>query len=131
MGLDAVVVASPPNVHREQVQAAIASGAHVLCEKPFAITAEDAWAMTDAARAAGRHLLVAFGWNFMPLMTAARVGDGGAGHRAHRVREHRHQRRGARAAAPRHALQLRGRRRGAPGGDVRGSGHLAAAARRP
>jgi predicted dehydrogenase len=72
LGLDAVVVASPPNVHRAQVEAAIASGAHVLCEKPFAITAADAWAMTDAARQAGRHLLIAFGWNHMPLMTAAR-----------------------------------------------------------
>lgn len=73
MGLDAVVVASPPNVHRAQVLAAIASGAHVLCEKPFAITAVDAWAMADAARTAGRQLLVAFGWNSMPLMTAART----------------------------------------------------------
>lgn len=73
MGLDAVVIASPPNVHREQVLAAIASGAHVLCEKPFAIRSEDAWAMAGAARSAGRHLLVAFGWNYMPLMTAARA----------------------------------------------------------
>ncbi|MFN8623119.1 MAG: Gfo/Idh/MocA family oxidoreductase [Chloroflexota bacterium] len=72
LGLDAVVVASPPNVHRAQVEAALASGAHVLCEKPFAIAATDAWAMADAARAAGRHLLVAFGWNYMPLMTSAR-----------------------------------------------------------
>ena len=67
-----MVVASPPNVHREQVEAAIASGAHVLCEKPFAIAATDAWAMADAARTAGRHLLIAFGWNYMTLMTAAR-----------------------------------------------------------
>lgn len=72
LGLDAVVVASPPNVHRAQVEAAVASGAHVLCEKPFAIRSTDAWAMTEAARVAGRHLLVAFGWNHMPLMTAAR-----------------------------------------------------------
>jgi predicted dehydrogenase len=72
LGLDAVVVASPPNVHREQVEAAIASGAHVLCEKPFAIAATDAWSMADAAHQAGRHLLIAFGWNSMPLMTAAR-----------------------------------------------------------
>lgn len=72
LGLDAVVVASPPNVHREQVEAAIASGAHVLCEKPFAIAATDAWAMADAAHEAGRQLLIAFGWNSMPLMAAAR-----------------------------------------------------------
>ena len=45
--LDAVVVSSPPNVHREQVTAALESGAHVLCEKPFAITSADAWAMVE------------------------------------------------------------------------------------
>lgn len=71
-GLDAVVVSSPPNVHREQVTAALESGAHVLCEKPFAITSADAWAMVEAARRSGRTLLVAFGWNYMPLMQGAR-----------------------------------------------------------
>ena len=71
-GLDAVVVSSPPNVHREQVTAALESGAHVLCEKPFAITSDDAWEMVGASRRTGRTLLVAFGWNYMPLMQAAR-----------------------------------------------------------
>jgi predicted dehydrogenase len=71
-GLDAVVVATPPNVHLEQVTAALESGAHVLCEKPFAITAADAWQMVDTARRTGRALLIAFGWNYMPLVRAAR-----------------------------------------------------------
>lgn len=72
LGLDAVVVASPPNVHEEHVVGALTAGAHVLCEKPFAIEAAAAWRMVDAARQAGRHLLVAFGWNHMPIMQAAR-----------------------------------------------------------
>jgi predicted dehydrogenase len=81
MGLDAVVVASPPNVHRDQVGAALASGAHVLCEKPFATTSADAWAMASAARDAHRSLLLAFGWNYMELVRSARrlLGERGIG----------------------------------------------------
>ncbi|HVA84787.1 MAG TPA: Gfo/Idh/MocA family oxidoreductase [Candidatus Saccharimonadales bacterium] len=71
-GLDAVIVASPPSVHLQQVTAALESGAHVLAEKPFAITSEDAWRMVDASRRTGRTLLIAFGWNHMPLIQGAR-----------------------------------------------------------
>jgi predicted dehydrogenase len=70
--LDAVVISTPPNVHLEQVTAALESGAHVLCEKPFAITSEAAWRMVEASRRTRRHLLIAFGWNYMPLMQGAR-----------------------------------------------------------
>lgn len=70
--LDVVVVASPPNVHEEQVTAALDAGAHVLCEKPFAIAAAAAWRMAGAAERTGRTLLVSFGWNYTPLMQAAR-----------------------------------------------------------
>ena len=71
-GLDAVVVSTPPNVHVDQISAALESGAHVLSEKPFAITSEDAWRMVDVSRRTGKHLLIAFGWNYMPLMQGAR-----------------------------------------------------------
>ena len=70
--LDVVIVASPPNVHEEQVTAALEAGAHVLCEKPFAITSAAAWRMVEAAERTGRTLLVSFGWNYTPLMQAAR-----------------------------------------------------------
>ncbi|MBY0398418.1 MAG: Gfo/Idh/MocA family oxidoreductase, partial [Thermoleophilia bacterium] len=58
--VEAVWVASPPFLHREHVEAALAAGKHVLCEKPIATTAADARAMADAARRAGRVLAVGY-----------------------------------------------------------------------
>lgn len=56
---DAVIICTPPDTHRPLAEAALAAGAHVLCEKPLAVTVEDARAMTDAAAAAGRFLMMA------------------------------------------------------------------------
>src|SRR4051794_22075888 len=47
--LDIVVVSSPPVAHEEQVVGALRSGAHVLCEKPFAMTPAGAPALLEAA----------------------------------------------------------------------------------
>jgi predicted dehydrogenase len=69
--LDIVIVSSPPAVHEEQVLAALATGAHVLCEKPFALGPESAWRMVDAARSADRYLLLGFGWVATPLFRKA------------------------------------------------------------
>lgn len=71
--LDIVVVSSPPVAHEEQVVAALRSGAHVLCEKPFAMTPEAAQAMLDAAARHDRRLLVGFGWNHTPIFERART----------------------------------------------------------
>jgi predicted dehydrogenase len=55
LSLDAsvVVVATPPHTHAEIVLAAIAAGKHVLCEKPFALSLDQARLMLSAAQAAG------------------------------------------------------------------------------
>lgn len=70
--LDVVVVSSPPVAHEEQVVGALSSGAHVLCEKPFAMTPAGARAMLDAADRYDRRLLVGFGWNRTPIFERAR-----------------------------------------------------------
>ena len=65
-GLDAVVVATPEHLHRAPVELALASGAAVLCEKPFASSLEDADAMIEAAETSGRPLFVAHTLRFDP-----------------------------------------------------------------
>jgi predicted dehydrogenase len=51
--IGAVVLATPHTAHRKQVEAAAAAGKHVFCEKPFALTVEDAKAAIAACRSAG------------------------------------------------------------------------------
>ena len=65
-GLDAVVVACSDGAHRVVVETALAAGAAVLCEKPLALTMEDADAMLAAADAVGRPLLAAHTLRFEP-----------------------------------------------------------------
>jgi predicted dehydrogenase len=56
--VDGVIVMTPHDTHREVVSAAIAAGKHVFCEKAFAVTTQDARAMTEAAASTGVTLLV-------------------------------------------------------------------------
>lgn len=58
--LDAVWVASPPDLHCAQTLAALAAGKHVLCEKPMAVSVAECKAMSKAAAAAGKQLCVGF-----------------------------------------------------------------------
>ncbi|HZC72113.1 MAG TPA: Gfo/Idh/MocA family oxidoreductase [Jatrophihabitans sp.] len=67
-GIDIAVVAGPTSVHHEHARAALTAGAHVLCEKPFTLTAAQAWDVVAAAEHAGRHLLLSFGWNYTPMI---------------------------------------------------------------
>ncbi len=58
--VDAVYIASPPGFHREQTEACARAGKHVLCEKPLALTVDDAVAMVDTCARAGVWLGTAF-----------------------------------------------------------------------
>jgi predicted dehydrogenase len=70
--LDLVTVCTMPNTHREITVAALEHGAHVLCEKPFALDLADARAMVEAARAADRLLSVGFNMRFTDNALALR-----------------------------------------------------------
>ncbi|MCA1670265.1 MAG: Gfo/Idh/MocA family oxidoreductase [Thermomicrobia bacterium] len=88
--VDAVVITTPPALHRQMTLDAIAAGKHVLCEKPLAVTLADAIEMRDAAEAAGivhminhhmrfgatyaaMHERIAAGYLGTPTMADARV----------------------------------------------------------
>mgnify|MGYP005850078135 CR=1 FL=1 len=66
--VDAVVIATPNNAHREITLAAVEAGKHVLCEKPLALSAGDAEEMLRAAEAAGKVHMAAFTYEFIPAV---------------------------------------------------------------
>jgi predicted dehydrogenase len=70
IGLDAVVVASPPFQHRDDVLAALDAGKHVICEKPFALNIEQAEEMLAAAQDAGTACGIAHEFRFIPQRAA-------------------------------------------------------------
>ena len=71
--VDAVVIASPARTHAGLVVAAAAAGKGVFCEKPMAVTLEDADRAIDAARSAGVVLQVGFNRRFAADWRAARA----------------------------------------------------------
>jgi predicted dehydrogenase len=66
LGGQLAVVATPPNFHREQAEAAFAAGLDVLCEKPLASRAAEAEAMIAAGIRTGRLLAAGHYKRFFP-----------------------------------------------------------------
>jgi myo-inositol 2-dehydrogenase / D-chiro-inositol 1-dehydrogenase len=62
--VDAVAICSPAASHTDLVVAAAHAGKHVFCEKPMALTLDDADRAIDAARTAGVALQVGFNRRF-------------------------------------------------------------------
>jgi predicted dehydrogenase len=65
-GVDAVVIATPPSTHAELTLAAIGRHKHVLCEKPFATSVEDAIRMRVAAEDVGVVHMVGYEMRWLP-----------------------------------------------------------------
>lgn len=80
-----VVVASPHAQHYEHCMAALEAGAHVLCEKPMTLDPAQAWSLEGAAQAAGRSLLLANGYHYLPGVAQVRqaILDGAVGRIEH------------------------------------------------
>jgi predicted dehydrogenase len=68
--VDAVYVSLPNSMHFDWTLAALRAGKHVLCEKPFAVTEQQAHAMFAAADAAERVLMEAFMYRCHPQTIA-------------------------------------------------------------
>jgi predicted dehydrogenase len=68
--LDAVVVTSPHTLHYEHTRAALEAGLHVMVEKPMTTRSAEAREIAALAQARGRHVLVPYGWNYMPFIEA-------------------------------------------------------------
>lgn len=71
-GVDAVYVATPHPLHREQALAAIAHGKHVLIEKPIAMSAAEAREICDAGRRAGVLVMEAMWTRYLPQSDVVR-----------------------------------------------------------
>jgi predicted dehydrogenase len=70
-GLDIVAIATPNDLHHAMTLAALDAGAHVLCDKPLAMNAQQAFEMWQAAERRGARHIIPFWWRFLPAVTAA------------------------------------------------------------
>ena len=68
--VDAVCICTPNNSHAEIALAALRARKHVLCEKPMAISAEDAVRMVETAEQMGVLLTVGHQSRFSPAAQA-------------------------------------------------------------
>lgn len=80
--VEAVVIASPQETHREIALAAFALGKPVFCEKPLGASMEDGQAMVDAAKASGCVNMIGFNYIRTPasqyaqnLIVEGAIGD--------------------------------------------------------
>ena len=70
--IDVVSVVVANSLHREVVEALLAAGKHVLCEKPMAPSVDDAKAMVAAAEASDRVASIGFTFRRAPGINAIR-----------------------------------------------------------
>ncbi|WP_300513436.1 Gfo/Idh/MocA family oxidoreductase [Aliiroseovarius sp.] len=71
--IDAVVIATPQELHRQIAEAALALGKPVFCEKPLGASLEDSAAMVTAARDSGVANMVGFNYIRTPASQYARA----------------------------------------------------------
>ena len=82
---DLVCIATPTFLHAPQTLAAIEAGAHVLCDKPTAMNADEAVRMLEAAETAGRIHMIDHELRFNPnrMRIAELIADGSLGEIRH------------------------------------------------
>jgi predicted dehydrogenase len=70
--LDAVIIATPDQLHREVAVAFLEAGVHVMCEKPLALTREDMNAIVAATQKTDKKFMVGQICRFTPAFAKAK-----------------------------------------------------------
>ncbi|SNY91686.1 Predicted dehydrogenase [Cohaesibacter sp. ES.047] len=83
--IDIISITTPNKFHKEMALSAIEHGKHVWCEKPLALTTNDATEMAEAARKAGVKTMVGYNYLKNPIIAHAKqlVEDGAIGRLLH------------------------------------------------
>ncbi len=84
-GVEIVTIAAPNFMHLELVQAAVAAGKHVFCEKPVGRSAQETFQIAKAVALAGVNSAVGFNYRWVPLVQYAHnlVSSGALGELTH------------------------------------------------
>jgi predicted dehydrogenase len=84
-GVDLVVIATPNDTHYDLARRALLAGKHVVVDKPFTVTLQEAEALAELAETTGRVLSVFHNlrWNADFLTVRALVADGRLGEVMH------------------------------------------------
>ncbi|MED5358719.1 MAG: Gfo/Idh/MocA family oxidoreductase, partial [Pseudomonadota bacterium] len=69
---DLLDIITPPPTHRQFIEAAVARGIAVVCQKPFTLSIDEAEAMVALAESAGVPLIVHENFRFQPWHRKAR-----------------------------------------------------------
>ena len=67
---EVVVIATPPASHAALTRASLLAGAHVVCEKPFVETVEEAEDILTLSRASGRFVVVNQEFRYMTIFSS-------------------------------------------------------------
>jgi predicted dehydrogenase len=73
---EVVVIGTPPDSHADYCLRSLAAGAHVICEKPFVSSMDEADRVIEAARTAGRRVALNHEFREMPIFRALRDAAG-------------------------------------------------------
>jgi len=70
--IDVIDITAPSNAHKDIALAAAANGKHIFCEKPLALTLQDAREMLEAVQLAGVRHAIGFNYRFAPAVQLAK-----------------------------------------------------------
>ena len=79
-GIDAVVIATPPQLHYSVAKAFLERGIDVVCEKPMTKTVEEAWKLAALVEKAGKLFCLTHCYTGYPMVRQARQMIRSGGH---------------------------------------------------